>query len=365
MSELPVIPTPSAQRWREFRISFVPPLVFFGTLIAIFLVWREYVNPPTMIGQVEPITASVTVPNIGMLTNLLVQRFQEVHAGDIIAEVHVLDHRRYDTELELLRSEVSLSQLELATLADRQRLALSYESLRVDYMRQETQLQMAKAKLPHAEFDVELSKRLLGEKVVSEFEYHYFVSSYDSLKAEVEQGTKNVNELEQKLVEARPFVENLPGAAANQELVSRVTQMQKQLANLEKLGSEPLRIEAPISGIVSDILRRPGENLLPGDAILTISSQRSDRIVGYLRPPFAIQPKIGMTVQIRPRAQPRVEADTRIAGIGATLEVIKNPVLIRPNTPAELGLAVAVTIPENLRNRLRPGEIIDMLIRSN
>jgi len=362
MAELPVIPTPPSQRWREFRILFVPPIVFLCTLAGIFLVWKDYVSPPTLIGQVEPVVAAVTSRNAGILTNLFVQRFQEVRAGAVVAEVHVTDHRRYDTELELLRSQISLSQLELGTVADRQRLALDYENLRVDYMRQETELQMARAQLPHAQFDVDLSKRLLGEKVVSEFEYHYFLSSYDSLKAQVEQLTRNVEQLEQKLLGVREMAEGAPGADGTRELITRLTQLQQEQRTLEALGAAPLRIEAPISGVVAEVLHRPGENLLPGDAILTISSKRSERIVGYLRPPVSVQPQTGMAVQVRARAQPGLVAESRISGVGASMEIIKNTVLMRPNAPPELGLPVAVSIPEILRSQLRPGDLIDISI---
>jgi multidrug resistance efflux pump len=122
MSELPVIPTPPSQRWREFRVVFVPPIVFLSTLLTIGVVWKDYVSPPTLVGQVEPLITAVTSRNAGVLTNLFVERFQEVKAGEMLAEVRVTDHRRYDTELELLRSQISLSQLELGTMADRQRL---------------------------------------------------------------------------------------------------------------------------------------------------------------------------------------------------------------------------------------------------
>jgi multidrug resistance efflux pump len=363
MAELPVISTPAGQRMREFRITYVPPIVFLCTIGAIFLLWREYVSPPTFLGQVESVVSEVTSRNAGVLTNLLVKRFQEVHAGDIIAEVSVTDHRRYDTELELLRSEIALSQLELGTLADRQRLALDYENLRVDYMRQQTELQMAKAQLPHAQFDVDLSSRLLQEKVVSEFEYHYFLSSYDSLKAQADQLTKNVQQLEEKLTDARELIESSPGSSGTKALIERLNQLQQQQARLETLGAAPLRIEAPISGTITEVLHQPGENLLPGDAIMMISSKSSERIVGYLHPPFSIQPKTGMSVQVRTRTIPRAEGDAKISGVGASLEVVKNVALLRPNAPAELGLPVAVSIPDNLRNQIRPGELMEIFIR--
>jgi multidrug resistance efflux pump len=294
-----------------------------------------------------------------------VQRFQEVHAGDVVAEIQVTDHRRYDTELEMLRGDIAVYQMELATLADRQRLVLNYETLRVDHMRQQTQLEVAKAKLPHAKFDVDLSKRLLGEKVVSEFEYHYFLSDYDSLNAQVDQLTKNVQELEQKLAEARPLVESAPPANASAELVKRLDDLQKRLKAVQELSSTSLKLEAPISGVVAEVMHRPGENIMPGESILTISSPQGERIVGYLRPPFSVQPKVGMTVEVRPRGQPRLVAESRISGVGASLEIVTNKVLIHPNAPAEVGLPVAVSLPPNIRKELHPGELVDMIIRPN
>ena len=68
-----------------------------------------------------------------------------------------------------------------------------------------------------------------------------------------------------------------------------------------------------------------------------------------------------MVVQCRTRSQPRVEGESRISGVGAALEIIKNPVLTHPNMQtAELGLPVAVSIPPNWRGRLRPGELVDI-----
>jgi multidrug resistance efflux pump len=364
MSELPVIPTPPSQKFREFRVRFLPPLIFLCTLAGIFVLWKDYVSPPTLVGQVETVITPVTSRNAGVLTNVFVQRFQEVRAGEIVAEVRVTDHRRYDTDLELLRSQVALSQLELGTLADRQRLALDYENLRVDYMRQQTELAMAKAQLPHAQFDVDLSKRLLADKVVSEFEYHSFLSRFDSLKAQVEQLTTNVQQLETKLQDSREFLDTIGEAGASKELVQRLKKLQAQQRTLEDLGSAPLLIEAPISGVVMEVLRRPGENLLPGDPILTISSKQGERIVGYLRPPLTIEPKPGMAVQIRPRTLPREEAEGRISGVGASFEVVTNLALARPNTVPELGLPISIGVPGPMVNRLRPGELIDIVIRT-
>jgi len=52
MNPLPVIPTPLAQRWREFRFRIVPILVFLGVLLVLTVMWRQFVSPPMLVGQV-------------------------------------------------------------------------------------------------------------------------------------------------------------------------------------------------------------------------------------------------------------------------------------------------------------------------
>lgn len=42
------IPTPFSQRWREFRIVYLPVLTFLLLIAAILLMWKHYVMPPTI-----------------------------------------------------------------------------------------------------------------------------------------------------------------------------------------------------------------------------------------------------------------------------------------------------------------------------
>ena len=82
MNPLPLIPTPLAQRWREFRFRIVPILVFLGALLVLTMMWRQYVAPPTLVGQVESMTTYVSSPKAGMLAQLNLARLQRVKAGD-------------------------------------------------------------------------------------------------------------------------------------------------------------------------------------------------------------------------------------------------------------------------------------------
>jgi hypothetical protein len=50
--------------------------------------------------------------------------------------------------------------------------------------------------------------------------------------------------------------------------------------------------------------------------------------------------------------------------VGAQFEVITNLSLLRPDQMLDMGLPVAITLPEALKPFLRPGEVVDVTVRS-
>ena len=60
-------PPPAAQRWRELRLHYLPFIVYVAAAIAAGLIWREYVNPPTLVGQVDAIQTNVSSTKSGTL----------------------------------------------------------------------------------------------------------------------------------------------------------------------------------------------------------------------------------------------------------------------------------------------------------
>ena len=81
MDPLPPIPTPPAQRWREFRIQVLPVVVFVGVLMAVVCMWKSYVVPSGVVGEVEAIRANITgVP--GTIAEGLEKKVEEMLASD-------------------------------------------------------------------------------------------------------------------------------------------------------------------------------------------------------------------------------------------------------------------------------------------
>jgi multidrug resistance efflux pump len=362
MQPLPVIPTPPGQKWREFRIRFLPLIVFACTITGIYFIWSKALLPPTMMAQVEAVSTLVRSPQTGIITNLFIAPFQEVHAGDPIAAVSTTENRQIDSRLQMLRSQISLLQLELGTLVDQDRLAFAYHDYRLEYMRLNRDMDRAKAELPHAEFDLNLSKNLLSDKIVSEFEYHTFASRVDILHADIGHLTDMTADLKSRLENTEKLGEFSTTKTNVLSLKETLDQLATAQRELEDLQSTPVLLRAPIDGVVTEIMFRAGETVTEGDIIATISARDSERVIGYLRQPFAITPESGMPVEIRTRSWERAAAQSTVAAVGAQYVVITNLAFVHPNLPPEVGLPLAITLPAELKKIVRPGELVDVTL---
>src|SRR5687768_8920761 len=87
MDKLPPIPTPASQRWREFRIQVLPLIIFTGILVSVAFLWRNFVAPTGIVGEVEAIKADVISLQDGMIARLSIDRFEFVEAGQELGEV--------------------------------------------------------------------------------------------------------------------------------------------------------------------------------------------------------------------------------------------------------------------------------------
>jgi HlyD family secretion protein len=347
------IPTPLSKRWREFRIQFVPFLVFIGAVATGVTLWRENLASPVVPGEVESIRSNVLTAQGGLLTELTVERFQLVSAGEPIARVLV-------TEPELMRASLGVIQADLQLLrarmaGDRQRNELDYEQLRLDWMSQRVALAMARVNLQNAQREFTRAERLHEQNLISEEAFDLARTVRDSLETEVAEKNQLVSEMSKSLELFRPVA---PEHTENDPISIALAANEEQLRFSEQL-------RAPVDGMVSVIYRRPGEKVVAGEPIVTISPLKSDRIVGYIREPILMEPKVGMPVQVRTRGSNRQIGEGTIMRIGSDLEVVSAGLQLRSTNdyPAERGLAFLVDVPPGMA--VRPGEIVDLFLKTS
>ena len=129
MDVLPPIPSPIGPRWRRCWHGLSQIAIFSLICVGAALAWKQMAHPTSFFGQVEVVQAGVASSDAGLLTNLWAAPFQEVKAGDLIAEVITTDPRTANNRLDVLRDRMRLTELEMGPTLRRESSAISYASL--------------------------------------------------------------------------------------------------------------------------------------------------------------------------------------------------------------------------------------------
>ena len=119
---------------------------------------------------------------------------------------------------------------------------------------------------------------------------------------------------------------------------------------------------AAIDGVVSLVLRKAGEAVVPGEVVVRVTATRPPQITGFLRQPLPALPKPGTVATVRTRGHPRTSGEAKVLQVGAAMEPITPSLLaalhLPPNQLVEPGLRVVLAVPAGMN--LRPGEHVDV-----
>ena len=351
------IPVPLSVRLDQIRRRFVPPVVFAVAVATATVLWLRVAPQATFAGLGEGRRSIVTAPQPAVLKELLVEPYTIVEEGTPIAVITPMDVR---ADFDLLRSYFDLARVQAQpSLAEEN--ALDFERLRVELLRTQAKLAVAEVKLQQAERDVARNTPLYHERLVSEDIYELSVNIRDALKTEVAEKQRAVEAIQRRLDELRDIGE--PQLAGSNDLARELLQRLEEAQATVASNLGPITLTAPISGMVTTPLRQPGEYLVEGEPLLYINSLRAERIVGYLRQPYYVDPEPGMSVRVTTRTHERSEFDSYILQVGAQVEVITNALaFLRTDVLYDAGLPIIVHVPDSVH--VRPGEVVDITIRS-
>jgi multidrug resistance efflux pump len=317
---------------------------------------------PTLVGEVEAVQASVTTPDAGYVTNLFVRPMQLVKAGEPIAEIVSTDARLMSSQVQDLRSRIAMSQLEINSMMDRERIAFDFQALSMNTLRFRADLAAARAELPTLEAGLQRAEQGWKDRVVPYNDYQLAVLMRDSVKARVAELEKLVADAEKGIAGAASTAGSFTNFAAASSLPDAIKRLTAQREGVDEVRRAPITLRAPIDGTIGSIMRRAGENVLAGEIVVTIHSLTGDRITTFLRQGVFDTPKPGTPVTVRCRTRAREEGKAKVEDIGYRYEMITNQALLRPGVIFERGMPVGITMPDSLRSILRPGELVDLAI---
>jgi multidrug resistance efflux pump len=298
------------------------------------------------------------------VASLKVAMLQPVRAGEVVGHIAQVNPRLLDATLSVIRAEVGMLAASMAGATDRQRNAIEFEKLQIEWMGRRVDLASLRGRLQQAESDFTRAGTLHRAGLITDENFEQLKIAHESLAAQAGEHSRLVAQLEPIVHSLAPRDEKDPALAPDVALDAAIKVQDAKL----KLAEEqltPMALIAPIDGVIAGVLRRPGENVTAGEAVLRINATRAERLTGFLRPPLPVEPKPGMTVEVRTRGAVRHVTTTKITEVGAALEPIPQGIMAALRLPAspppEPALRIQFAIPSGLA--LRPGEHVDVTIR--
>jgi HlyD family secretion protein len=357
---LPPIPIPLALRWREFRIRVLPILFFLAAVAGVCFVWRQNIAAPTLVGAVETRSAQIISPYEGKITQLSVGRFQRVTKGTVIAVLVPNDPR---AALDVIQSELSILNARLGTPLDEQRGEISFERLRESWLAQKVDLAGAQVNLELARDEVQRVEKLFAQKLVSESTNDAVIKTEQALEAGVAERSNLVVAIEAGMNQIKSASATPDFSGDTNSPLAKALDIEEQKLADAAAGTKPVTLTAPMDGMVSVVFRQDGEIVAAGSPVVTLSAVEPEHIIGYLRQPIPFEPKAGMKVEVRTRAMRIQSGMAQIQTVGSQFETVTNSLaIVRPDKSVDLGLPVELSLPAGLK--LRPGEIVDLTLRS-
>jgi HlyD family secretion protein len=361
MESLPPIPTPASQRWREFRIRVLPIFFFACVAAVIAFLWRDVAIPPTLaVGFVETNAALVSAPMDGLISQLGVKRFQQVNKGDQICHLVIKDPKILKSEIDVIDADIQRIRITLGPVIDEERTRLAYYQLRLDTMKERGILATETIQLRQAIDDVRQAQALVNQGAWTTNQLENVKTRMETLQASVNARKELIADTDIRLGQSA-IAEPGTNSGSPTPIQAEIAVQAAKIKQLEATFN-PIPLVAPISGMITAINRHSGEYLRAGDPILAISANESEQIVGYIRQPINIQPRVGMPIQVRARTPNRETASATVTQVGAQMESFSMAMV--PNAPNprlfEFGLPILVTLPPAMK--LVPGELVDLIL---
>jgi multidrug resistance efflux pump len=363
----------------HFSPHIMPVLVWLGVLSCVVVLFHHRSQRFEVLGiaqgQVRQIAATCT----GRLKTLPVELFGKVGQGDTLAVIDVmLDDENTEAELAVMSAEIQHLQAELlptkerllseATeretniIADQRRFNVDVENVRLRILELKTLIETDRITAEDLALEVKIVEGLLEQDAVSPYELQKAKTQYNILAQKIEgsqrllsQAEQNLKQSQQRQNEYAKLRPQHPSADSALTVIQKAIEVQEQRIKELIARREVLVLKSPIDGMVNHIQKGPGETILPGESILSITELIPREIVAYADENQAGLIEKRMAVELVKNSNPAQIARSQIVHLSSTIELIPQRLWRSPNV-AQWGRAMIIKIPPGLK--LLPGETV-------
>jgi multidrug resistance efflux pump len=313
----------------------------------------------------------------GELAGLTVERYQAVEAGEVIAQ---LDSSELEAGVAAARARVSSAEAELLAAAERlrataraadsdrkaelRRFEVDGVQLEIDLLSQRLELAAQRIEADRRAIYHRRLQNLAEDQVVTESDLDDARLRHEEVLARIEHGEVLQVALEHEVTAARgrrDAFASLPSARTEAEPVLQAQREGLRVEELQvvelELRLRHLMLRSPVSGLVSEVLARPGQALLAGESVVRIHSAVADSVVMYLPESDLRAVAVGEHVIVSRADQPHLEAESLVTRVSRKVEQLPPRLWLDAAVP-EFGLAVLLAPPHSLE--LVPGELLSI-----
>ena len=372
-------------RHGRLSIHIVPVLVWLAALAGVVQLFNLQAGRFEVLGIAQGRMRQVQATVTGRLVNVNVELFEEVQAGQVLAILNTLtetEHLQpeieaekavYEAEIQRLDADLNSAHDLFALQSARRQTELSDRYLQLSAEVQKAHrdvLELKAVQEPDRIMLVELelkvksfmAQNLIEQDDVAVYNYKMLQLQCDTLAKKIDENDKLLAKLKQDQLKAEEQREAFakqqsPDASLDRMLEpirrAKVVQ-QKRIAEL-LVKREPVVLRAPFAGLVSEIVHRAGEVILPGDAVLTISENKPREIAAWVSESQANVIQKDMRVKLVKNSEPPQIANSQVVYLGPNVELVPQRLWDSPDIP-KWGRRMLIGVHPDLK--LLPGEIV-------
>ena len=368
---------PWSQKADDFRHRALPLVVWSLSALVVTILLVSRVQQFKYIGMAQALQYEVSASANGMLETVVVDLYDRVEAGDVVAK---LDDRPVRAAIQTsnatirhLSAEFEAARSELLTeatrgsaswVADLRRFQIDEEQRRLSVLELRGTVASDEIELERLELEVRRVAPLLDVGLIGQMEYDNEALSRDGVARRLEDNKILLAQTEDEFATARSrrqeYERGLPGHAEQESrllpLREAISVASLRLEEIE-LQRQALVLRSPVRGQVSEIFCRKGQSVVTGEPILMIAESSVTQIVAYLNEADRIDLGSSTAVVVASRLNPRAMAESVVLNVSPSIEVLPQRLWRDPRTPT-YGRAVMIATTPGLE--LTPGELLDI-----
>ncbi len=367
------IETPLAQRIADFQRG---PMIFIVWIVAAVVtlsMLSQRAGDFEHVGIARAMQYEISATTTGRLDALLVDRFERVEAGDLIAQLDAtaLEARIATTRasMDQITAEIERARVRLAAstgsdivdqVADLRRFQIDETQLHLDAVALEVALETDRIERERLALRLTRVTDLRDEGVATEAEVDEARLAHEEVarRIEMNESLRRRTEQEHRAAQTRreEFEASLPETPAEEPLLLalresvRVESLRLEEIEIERRG---LMLRSPVSGQVSEILARGGQAIVPGELVASVTIEEPAGVICYIAASQMNTPAVNTRALVSRVSEPRVTAESLVARVGPAVETLPERLWRNPTVP-EHGVPVLLAAIPGLA--LTPGE---------